>query len=497
MTATIDNLLRASASRYGGRVAITYGERDWRYREFDAAVDRLADQLAPEVAPGQRAAIIAPNVPALAAAMFAIWRRGGVAVPLSARYREYELRRILGDAEPVCVVAVESYRGYSFGGLLQSLLPELPSVQRCLFVDAWGEPVGALTAPDTAAPAPEPLDPAIGVILYTSGTTGAPKGALVQHARELGGSAAANEVLAAAPQDTAIFVIPLSHAFGLTCFNATIAAGGRAVLVESTFSPEPMMRTIAEQGATLLHGSPSLFTGFLKYAAAKPPTLRGGFVAGAPCPPDVLAGLDERGLPIMNLFGMTEIGNACCCRPDDPPELRHTTVGRPLPGYEFRLVGAGEVQVRGAAVTPGYYRQPEQTAAAFDGEWFRTGDLGRIDERGYLTINGRMKELIQVGGFNVFPAEVEGLLLTHPDVERAAVVGVPHPTMGEAVHAFVVARAGAALTPAALVQFARPRIAGYKLPYAIHLLPDLPALASGKPDRRALAAQVREEARGG
>ncbi|MGN6813140.1 MAG: AMP-binding protein, partial [Thermomicrobiales bacterium] len=162
MTTTIDNLLRASASRYGERVAITYAERDWRYREFDAAVDRLADQLAPEVAPGQRVAIIAPNVPALAAAMFAVWRCGGVAAPLSARYREYELRRILGDAEPVCVVAVESYRGYSFGGLLQSLLPELPSVRRCLFVDAWGEPVGALTAPDTAAPAPEPLDPTIG-----------------------------------------------------------------------------------------------------------------------------------------------------------------------------------------------------------------------------------------------------------------------------------------------------------------------------------------------
>jgi fatty-acyl-CoA synthase len=171
--------------------------------------------------------------------------------------------------------------------------------------------------------------------------------------------------------------------------------------------------------------------------------------------------------------------------------VRHTTVGRPLAGYSFRIDGdgpAGEVLVRGPHVTRGYYRQPEQTAAAFTDGWFRTGDVGSFDEVGNLCLSGRAKDVIHVAGLNVFPAEVEALLLTHPDVQQAVVVGVPSGPMGEAPHAFVVARSGSGLKPQALLQFARSRIAGYKLPYAIRLLPELPLLSSGKPDRAALRA---------
>src|SRR5262249_51753596 len=174
------------------------------------------------------------------------------------------------------------------------------------------------------------------------------------------------------------------------------------------------------------------------------------------------------------------------CRADDPAAIRHATVGRALPGYTFRIDN-GEVQVRGPYVTPGYYRQPEQTAAALVDGWFRTGDLGSMDAHGNLSVSGRAKEVIHVGGLNVFPAEVEGFLLTHPDVVQAAVVGVPHPAMGEVPQAFVVVRPGSELTPAGLLQFARARIAGYKLPYGIRLLSEMPLLPSGKPDRVALA----------
>jgi acyl-CoA synthetase (AMP-forming)/AMP-acid ligase II len=203
----------------------------------------------------------------------------------------------------------------------------------------------------------------------------------------------------------------------------------------------------------------------------------------------VLERFDAANVNILNLYGMTEIGAATCCRPDDPSPIRHQTVGRPLPGYELRIAGGreeGEVQVRGPHVTLGYHRQPEQWAAALDDGWFRTGDLGSLDDSGNLRIAGRVKDVIHVGGLNVFPAEVEAFLTTHPDVEQAAVVGVVHDTFGERPHAFVVPRPGAQLTSRTLLQFARERIAGYKMPYAIHIVTELPALPSGKTDRAAL-----------
>jgi acyl-CoA synthetase (AMP-forming)/AMP-acid ligase II len=184
---------------------------------------------------------------------------------------------------------------------------------------------------------------------------------------------------------------------------------------------------------------------------------------------------------------MTEIGAASCCRLDDPAEIRYHTVGHALPDYEFRVAGGGEIEVSGPQVTRGYYRQPEQTEESFRDGWFRTGDLGTIDDGGRLRISGRAKEVVHVAGLSVFPAEVEGFLLTHPDIEQAVVVGVPHETMGEVLEAFIVIRSESTLTPPQILQFARPRIAGYKLPYAIHIVPDIPQLPSGKPDRLAIA----------
>ena len=559
---SLDSLLRASAERYPHRPALTLWGQDIPYRDLDQAVDRLAGHLArlgPDSSPpihrgsppihhgGQRIAIVAPNVPALVVALFAAWRTGAVAVPLNARLREYELGRILRDAEATAVISVGAYRGYSFSSVLPRLLPALPSGgAKSLFVDPMGEVEEEVPGTASAAPVvgalPDPLQPDIAALLYTSGTTGDPKGALATHQRELAGAAQLSLMLGMTPADVSVFVVPISHAFGLTCLLSTIASGGQAVLVESTFSLEPMLDAIEQHQATILHGSPALFASFLKAMGPSPDagrmqfaptaagttkpigrTLRTGFVAGSACPPHLIEQLDDRGIRILNLFGMTEIGAAACCRPDDPPEVRYTTCGRPLPGYEIRIrapirgartegspVGSrfiadpdssemGEVQVRGPCVTPGYYHQPGRPAPAmnrgttspandqtFDGDWFRTGDLGELSEDGHVRISGRAKEVVQVAGLNVFPAEVEGFLLTHPDVEQAAVVGVPHEALGEAVEAFVVLRPNSGLTPQALLQFARERIAGYKLPYVIHILPELPRLASGKPDRAAL-----------
>ena len=312
---------------------------------------------------------------------------------------------------PTAIVTIEAHAGYRFAEVVGSLLAELPSVRGCLVVDAGGLVSERREgAPDGERPAA--LEAEIGAVLYTSGTTGAPKGALVTLACAVAGARSLAELLELSPDDTSVLVIPASHAFGLGCLLAAVAAGSSAVLVESSFSFDPLLQAIETHRASVVHGAPALFGRLLVAAPDSLGSVRTGLVAGAPCPPPLLEQLEATGATILNVFGMTEIGAATGCRRDDPAELRHTTVGRVLEGYEFRVAGEeepGELQVRGPYVMPGYLGQPDQTAQAFDGEWFRTGDLGTIDDQGYIRIAGRAKEVIHVGGFNVFPAEVEGL----------------------------------------------------------------------------------------
>lgn len=467
---------------------LSFSGEELGYGELDRASDELASRLrARGHLAGDRVAIVAPNSPALLVAMLAAWRVGAVPVPLSARLREFDLGRILADADPAALVSLGAHRGFSFRELAPSLAPDLPALRAWLFVDERGQVQEEMLAEPGAGG--DALEPGVGAILYTSGTTGAPKGALVTHASLVHQADALAATLALTPDDVTALPVPGSHAFGLAVLLAAIGSGGRTVLVDAGFSLEPLLDGMVAAGATILHGSPTLFAGLLKARPEGVPGLRGGFVAGAACPPELIERLEETGATVLNLYGMTELGAAACCRPGDPPELRHGSVGRPLPGFEFRA-DAGEIQVRGPDVTPGYFRQPELTAESFDGDWFRTGDLGSVDPSGYVRISGRAKELAHVGGFNVFPAEVESCLLTHPGVGQVAVVAVPHDRMGEVLKAFVVPVPAASLTPQDLLRFARARIAGYKLPYAIDIVPELPLLASGKPDRHALAAHA-------
>lgn len=467
------------------RIALSSGDDVLSYRELGERVDRLSETIRSAAAGaelrGARVAFVAPNTPLLVAGLFAAWRLGAVAVPLSARLRERELEQMLADSEPVVVVSVPSHLGYSFGDVLPGILP--PSVHTLVLAeDDTSTETGARHVPGTS---PEPLGDEIAAILYTSGTTGRAKGVLVKHAREVEGSRFLAGVLGLGPDDRSGLVVPIPHAFGLTCMLTVIASGGEGILVDSTFSPAPLLRALEARSAGVLHGSPTLFRTLLKARPEGVPGIRTGLVAGAPSPPDLLERLDQRGMRILNCYGLSETGAVTCVLPDDPPALRFTTCGKAVPSYELQ-VADGELEVRGPHLTPGYYRRPDETTQAFHDGWFRTGDLAEIDG-GYLRIVGRAKEIVHVGGFNVVPAEVEAVLIAHPDVTNAAVIGVPDERMGEALKAFVAVRADAELTAAELIAFARSRIAGYKVPYAIELLPELPLLPSGKPDRKALA----------
>jgi HIP---CoA ligase len=504
--ARIDALLSQAAQRHPDRLALTSDDGSLEYRELNRAADRLVRRIVQSASArpgaatadlrGARIAIIAPNTPALVVALFAASWLEAVAVPLHARLREHEVRTILEDAEPTLVLSVPAYLGYSFLELLTRLLPGLPTVRSMLFLGPLGEVEGEVAG--IGRRAAEPLEGRFAAVLYTSGTTGAPRGALVSHARELEACCHLASVLSLTPADTTALVVPIAHAFGLTCLLASVASGGCSLLVQSTFSPRPLLDGVRKRGARVVHGPPMLFASLL---TVRPEGLAGvrGFVAGAPASCDLLERLDSAGSGILNLYGLTEAGAVTCCRPDDPAGVRHTSVGRPLPGFEVRIdeaatfePGLGELEIRGPAVTPGYYRRDRVPELAEHEEpfreegWFRTGDLAAL-EAGCVRIAGRSKDLVNVGGFNVFPGEVESMLLGHADVVEAAVVGVPDDRLGEALRAFVVPRVGSDVTPAQLLAFARERLAGYKLPYSIRLVDALPLLPSGKLDRRALA----------
>jgi acyl-CoA synthetase (AMP-forming)/AMP-acid ligase II len=493
MTARVDpsSLLTGTAER----PALAFGDGSLSYAELRRAAGGLATELE-ALAPrrsleGAPIAVVAPNAPAIVAAMLALWEVGAVAVPLSARLREYELERILRDVDPAAIVSPAAHGGYSFDSLWSRLGPELPALRGCLLVDEWGgvlERVPARPEADVSS-----LDSDAAAILYTSGSTGAPKGAVVTHGCLLQEARVLGELLGLTEGEGTALVIPASHAFGLACLLASLGSQGHVVLMDTALSLDPLLEAMATTGASVVHGSPTVFARLLEACPNGIPGLRTGFVGGATCPPQLIERLEAAEATILNLYGMTEIGAAACCRPDDPAEARRSTAGAPLPGYEFRSVASrgddgrpGELQVRGPHVTTGYRGAPQATADAFDGEWFRTGDLGEIDAAGRLRILGRAKEMLNVGGFNVFPAEVEAFLETHPDVLAAAVVGIPHERMGEAPCAFVVARPGATLTPQEIRRFARAGIAGYKIPYAVDIVSELPTLSSGKPDREAL-----------
>lgn len=489
----LDDILTTSATQWPGRPALAWEGERLTYAELNRKVDRIAACLSSRVSPGQRVGVLAPNAPALVAALFAVWRRGAVPVTLNVRWREFELRQILADAQIVELLAVESHGGYSFVKLLATLAESLPTLGRCVFLDPCGEirqEVAAGPARET-----EPLDPGIGVLHYTSGTTGRPKGVMVPDAAPRRAAAALGEVLESNEEDVCLLVIPASHAFGFLTLVTALAAGNLLVLVDSTFSPAGLLEALHRHRPTLLHGAPSLFTSLARSSAEGFPSLRTGLVGGTACAPQLIADLDRLGFRVLNSYGMTEIGAATSCRLDDPAEVRHSSVGRPLPGYEFRIAGGeeGEVQVRGPCVTSGYFRQPALSQAALADGWFRTGDFGWIDRLGCVHLSGRGSDVIHVAGLKVFPAEVEACLLTHPDIVEAVLVGLPHETMGETPAAWLVPRHGSKVQARDVLQFMRRRIAGYKLPYLIRFAPDLPRLASGKPDRLALARRLQEE----
>ena len=443
----------------------------WLTRDgLEEASRRVAGRLhRAGLAPGDRVLCSAATSMELVVAYLAALRLGLVVVPANTAYREREIAHVVGDAEPRGAIVDDPRRGEwaraAAGGDLLVVAPE---------VDL---PDGEAPELDVAGRG----DPAL--ICYTSGTTGAPKGAVLRHGNLLASAEALRLAWRWVQDDRLVLALPLFHIHGLGVgLHGTLLTGASAVLLPR-FDPDAVLDAARDHEATLFFGVPTMYARLAgSPRVGELASLRLLVSGSAALPPTVFERLAERaGQRPLERYGMTEtVMNVS--NPHDG-ERRPGTVGLPLPGVELRLAeGDGEVLLRGPNVFDGYWRNPEATAEAFDADgWFRTGDLGGLDERGYLRIEGRSKELIITGGYNVHPREVEELLLEHPGVAEAAVVGTPSEEWGEQVTAFVVpADPGAPPDREELLAFAAERLAGFKRPRVVHYVESLPRNALGK-----------------
>lgn len=453
----------------------------WTYRDLAAAVDSLVNTLAAQgVRPGDRVMIVSENCAAAVAALFATWRMGAVAVPVNARQSAQELDRIIVHAEPRAMfftseVSQEAAKhGQRLGAITTS--------------GVWGQL--DLKCPRGDSPR---ADEDVAVILYTTGTTGDPKGVMLTHANVRFGGMTSAQFRAMTPDDLIYGVLPSTHVFGLCSIIVAAVFAGAPVRLIPRFEVAAVYDGLRD-GITLFSGVPQMHALLMAHARAKgldrlgSNTLR--FVSSGAAPLDPTWKREAEafyGVALQNGYGLTEstAGAAATSNQMGDPD---TSVGPPLPGIEIAIDqavegggdGMGEVLTRGPHVMKGYFRAPDLTAAVLDGEgWLCTGDLGRIDEAGHLHILGRSKELIIHGGFNVYPPEVEAALNDHPEVIQAAVVG-RRKAGDEEVLAFVQVAQGSTLSEETLRIFVRNRLAGYKRPARYVFADSLPAAPTGK-----------------
>jgi malonyl-CoA/methylmalonyl-CoA synthetase len=512
VTSDLYSRFAAAAAREPGATALAAHGEVWTYGLLLAAARRLSLGLARRgLGRGDRVAFLAPSSADFAVAWLATLRCGAAMVPIHLAYRRREVAHVIADAEPKLVVA---------GRAEGSVLDELDAAERRSI--AAVVPIEELAAWEDEEPAEsDSLAPLVALdagdlalLLYTSGTTGASKGAMLSHGNVAAMIDALHEAWAWSAADRLLLALPLFHLHGLVVGLHCALAAGATVLLEPRFDASRVVDRLARGEATLFFGVPTMYVRLVeelerRRADERPVDLAAVrlFVSGsAPLAPETFAAFRRlAGQAILERYGMTETG-MIAGNPLAGPRLAGT-VGRALPGVELRVAdtsgaaapdGAeGEVEVRGPAVFAGYWRSPQKTAESFreaaDGRWFRTGDAGRIDPAsGHLTLLGRRSELILSGGFNVYPREVEEVLLAYPGVRDAAVVGEPHPEWGESPVAFLVA--GRDVAETGLAAHCRAELAPFKLPRRFVFVEALPRNAMGKVEKRKLAEAAGRDA---
>jgi len=456
VTGSFAALLDAAARRRPDAPALVWDGGALTWRELELRAGGLARRLSRQgVRAGDTIALLLPNGWRFVAALWGALKLGATVAPLNPLLSAGERDRILAHLEPALVV------------------------------DEVREEEAVTDSADGEAPA---------LILYTSGSTGRPKGTVLSHAAlRRANESWAGPVMRLTPQDVVLAALPLAHSFGLNGALLAPLLAGATVAIQERFSPEETLRAIARHGVTVLPAVATMFQRMLEVpgvSEAACSSLRLAVSGAAPCPWDLAQAWRRRtGVRIVRGYGMTELFRPISYLADDPTDLPDA-IGRPVPGVEARVVDpegqaleageAGELLIRTPAAMDGYLRAEEETRAVIQDGWFKTGDLATISPEGFVSVVGRKKDLILRGGYSVVPGEVEAALLDHPAVAEAAVVGTPHPELGEEVAAFVTLRPGARADADELVAFCRERLAAFKYPRRVSLVAELPKSATGK-----------------
>jgi HIP---CoA ligase len=511
---TTPRLLHSSAERFSAREAIV-DVSDGRALSF-AGLATVAHEaarafLAMGVERGDRVAIWAPNVWEWVVAALGLHSAGAVLVPLNTRFKGREAAYILGKSRAKVLVTITGFLDTDYVTLLRDAVDvdaDLPDLEAIVVLRgaaaegtrSWPEFLAGGSVVDSAladarAQAIEPGD--LSDILFTSGTTGNPKGAMLTHAQTLRAYRDWSDVVGLREHDRYLIVNPFFHAFGYKAGWLAALMMGATIFPQAVFDAEEVFGRIPRDRITVLPGPPTLYQTILNHPGRTEhdlSSLRLAVTGAAAIPVELIVRMrDELTFEtIITGYGLTEsCGIATMCRHDDDPETIATTSGRAIPGTEVLVVDEdgsevergepGEVVIRGYNVMRGYLDEPDETAATVDSDgWLHTGDVGVMDKRGYLRITDRTKDMFIVGGFNAYPAEIENLFLRNNKVAQVAVVGVPDERMGEVGMAFVVLRPGESATPDELVEWSRAEMANYKVPRYVEIVDELPLNATGK-----------------
>jgi long-chain acyl-CoA synthetase len=480
------NLVQSARTR-ADKVAVRVGAADTTYGELDRANSHVAGMLAERgVQPGDPIGIMLPNVAEFPSIYYGVLRAGGAVVPMNPLLKAREVAYYLGDSGARHMFAWHGFADEARGGAERADC-EVIVVDPATFAELAGA-----AKPDERVVDREADD--LAVILYTSGTTGTPKGAELTHANLLrNAEVLCADLLRLTPDDVIFGGLPLFHSFGQTCaLNAAMASGASVTLLPR-FTSDHALHILAEHRVTVFEGVPTMYVALLGHpdrASYDVSALRVCVSGGAALPVEVLRGFEEAfGCQVLEGYGLSETSPVASFNHPDR-ERKPGSIGTPIRGVEMRVVdkdGAevlqgeiGEIAIRGHNVMRGYWRKPEETAKAIPDGWFRTGDLGRVDKDGYFEIVDRKKDMIIRGGYNVYPREIEEVLYEHPAVAEAAVIGLPHPALGEEVGAAVVVKPGSAVTVEELREHVKAQVAAYKYPRAVWLVDALPKGPTGK-----------------
>ena len=511
---TTPRLLHRSAEHFSAREAIV-DVSDGRTLSFSglaaAAHDAARAFLATGIERGDRIAIWAPNVWEWVVAALGLQSAGAVLVPLNTRFKGREAAYILGKSRAKALVTITGFLDTDYVELLRSAVDvdaELPDLETIVVLrgDApegtrpWADFLanGAAVESELAEARAQAVEPGdLSDILFTSGTTGNPKGAMLTHAQTLRAYRDWSDVVGLQEHDRYLIVNPFFHAFGYKAGWLAALMMGATALPQTVLDPAQVFERIPRDHVTVLPGPPTLYQTILNHPDRGDhdlSSLRLAVTGAAAIPVELVVRMREELTfeTIITGYGLTEAcGIATMCRYDDDPETIANTSGRAIPGVDVRVVDdagtevtrgePGEVVIRGYNVMRGYLDEPDETAATIDSDgWLHTGDVGVMDERGYLRITDRTKDMFIVGGFNAYPAEIENLFLRNEKIAQVAVVGVPDERMGEVGMAFVVLRPGAEATADELIAWSRGEMANYKAPRYVELVDALPLNAMGK-----------------